>query len=90
MKRAQVQNIRPGEPSAFAELLAVTYEEAQPPGGYITLYFAGGGAVRLEVECIEGELRDLGVAWRTAVMPQHSVADVDGAPVSAPVAQDTN
>ena len=40
----------PGEPSAFAELLAVTYEEGEPPSGYITLYFAGGGAVRLEVE----------------------------------------
>ena len=90
VKRAQVQNIRPGEPSAFAELLAVTYEEAQPPSGYITLYFAGGGAVRLEVECIEGELRDLGVAWKTAVKPQHAVADADAAPAPAPVAQDTN
>ena len=90
VKRAQVQNIKPGEPSTFAELLAVTYEEAQPPSGYITLYFAGGGAVRLEVECIEGELRDLGVAWKTAVMPQHSVADVDVAPAPAPVAQDSN
>ena len=48
VKRAQVQNIRPGEPSSFAELLAVTYEEGEPPSGYITLYFAGGGAVRLE------------------------------------------
>ena len=67
VKRAQVQNIRPGDPSAFAELLAVTYEEAEPPSGYITLYFAGGGAVRLEVECIEGELCDLGVAWKTAI-----------------------
>ena len=36
VKRAQVQNIKPGEPSAFAELLAVTYEQAQPPSGYIT------------------------------------------------------
>ncbi len=44
-----------------AELLALTYEEDNPPGGYITLYFAGGGAVRLEVECIEAELHDL---WR--------------------------
>ncbi len=90
VKRAQVLNIRPGEQSAFAELLAVTYEEAQPPSGSITLYFAGGGAVRLEVECIEGELRDLGVAWRTAVMPQHSVADADVEPAPAPLAQDTN
>ena len=61
VKRAQVQNIRPGEPSAFAELLAVTYEEAQPPSGYITLYFAGGGAVRLEVELSKGSCAIL--AW---------------------------
>jgi len=89
VKRAQVQNIKPGEPSAFAELLAVTYEEAEPPSGYITLYFAGGGAVRLEVECIEGELRDLGVAWKTTVKPQHAVADAEVAP-PAEAAQDTN
>lgn len=90
VKRAQLQNIRPGEPSAFAELLAVTYEEGQPPSGYITLYFAGGGAVRLEVECIEGELCDLGVAWKTAIKPQHAVTDVEVAPAPAPAAQDTN
>lgn len=90
VKRAQVQNIRPGEPSAFAELLAVTYEEAEPPGGYITLYFAGGGAVRLEVECIEGELRDLGAAWKTAIKPRHAVADVEALPAAAKVAQDSN
>ncbi len=89
VKRAQVQNIRPGE-AAFAELLALTYEEAEPPSGYITLYFAGGGAVRLEVECIEGELRDLGVAWKTAIKPQHTVAEVEPAPGPVKVAQDSN
>jgi len=90
VKRAQLQNIRPGEPSAFAELLAVTYEEAEPPSGYITLYFAGGGAVRLEVECIEGELSDLGVGWKTAIKPEHAVADVEVAPAPVRVAQDSN
>ncbi len=88
--RAQVQNIKPGEPSTFAELLAVTYEEGDPPSGYITLYFAGGGAVRLEVECIEGELRDLGVAWKTAIKPEHAAADVEVASAPARVAQDSN
>jgi hypothetical protein len=90
VKRAQVQNIDLGEPLSFAELLAVTYEEAEPPSGFITLYFAGGGAVRLEVECIEGELRDLGVAWKTSIKPQHAVADADPAPAGADIAQDTN
>jgi hypothetical protein len=37
----------------------------------LTLFFAGGGAIRLEVECIEAELRDLGAAWRTRTKPDH-------------------
>lgn len=72
VRRAQVHKLKPGEPLVVAELLAVTYEESDPPGGYITLYFAGGGAVRLEVECIEAELRDLGAVWRTKLKPKHA------------------
>ena len=34
-------------------------------GRRVTLVFAGGGAVRLEVECIEARLADLGAAWAT-------------------------
>ena len=90
VKRAQVQNIKPGEPSSFAELLAVTYEEAQSPSGYITLYFAGGGAIRLEVECIEGELRDLGSAWKTAIRPQHAITEAEVVTVPAQASQDSN
>jgi hypothetical protein len=90
VKRAQVQNIRPGEASSFAELLAVTYEPADPPGGYVTFHFAGGGALRLEVECIEGELRDLGVAWKTAIRPQHSIAEAEPAPAPAKVTEEQN
>ncbi|MBI4725429.1 MAG: DUF2948 family protein [Rhodomicrobium sp.] len=80
VKRAQVQKIRPGDSFAFVELLAITYEETEAPGGFITLYFAGGGGVRLEVECIEAELCDLGDAWQTAVKPQHTIAEGDVSP----------
>ncbi len=90
VKRAQVQNIKPGDPSAFAELLAVTYEQTEPPSGYITLYFAGGGAVRLDVECIEGQLCDLGVAWKTATKPQHTVSDVEAQPAPAHICPESN
>jgi hypothetical protein len=54
-------------------LLALGFEplKADAPDGHITLIFAGGAAVRLEVECIEVELRDLGPGWRTDSMPEH-------------------
>ena len=38
--------------------------------GYVTLIFAGGGAVRIEVECIEARLADLGAAWATRRCPR--------------------
>jgi hypothetical protein len=54
-------------------LLAVQFTPAAPddPEGYVTLYFAGGGAIRLHVECIEAELRDIGPVWQTPRKPQH-------------------
>ena len=56
-------------------LLAVTFEPAEEPSGTLTLQFAGGGAIRLQVECIEAELRDLGAAWATRSKPQHAGDD---------------
>ncbi len=58
-------------------LLAIQFEIAQAPGGFITLSFSGGGAIRLSVECIEAELRDLGGVWKTDHKPAHPGADDD-------------
>ena len=54
-------------------LMTMGFEQTREgePDGTITLLFAGGGAIRLEVECIEAELRDIGAGWRTAAKPEH-------------------
>jgi len=41
-------------------LLAVTFEKTEAPSGMVFLAFADGALVRLEVECLEVELRDVG------------------------------
>jgi hypothetical protein len=41
-------------------LLGVTFEKTEPPSGMVFLAFADGAIVRLEVECLEVELRDVG------------------------------
>ena len=63
-------------PDAVLELLAVSFETADTPAGKVTLVFAGGGAVQLDVEVIEARLADLGAAWATAAKPEH---DLEGA-----------
>lgn len=72
---ARVQGFDLKQKDMVLELLAVTFEAGEEPSGAITLHFAGGGAVRLEVECIEAELRDLGAAWRTRIRPVHASDD---------------
>ena len=58
---------------AVLSLLAIDFDPSEPPGGAINLIFAGGGAVRLEVECVEARLADLGAAWATTAKPSHDL-----------------
>ena len=55
-------------------LLAVEFAENDPPSGVVTLIFSGGATLRLEVECLEGELADLGPAWTAVGRPNHPEA----------------
>lgn len=56
-------------------LLAVSFHRGEEPAGAIELTFSGGAAIRLEVECIEVQLTDIGAAWETLARPDH---DRDG------------
>ncbi len=60
-------------------LLAIDFEESAPPGGSVTLNFSGGGALRLEVECVEAELADLGPMWAAVRCPGHPEEQPEGA-----------
>jgi hypothetical protein len=42
------------------ELVGIEFHEADAPGGSALLIFTGGGALRLDVECLECGLTDLG------------------------------
>ncbi len=54
------------------ELLAIHGETGPDGSGAILLFFAGGGALRLEVECIDGYLADVGSPWEAKCRPSHS------------------
>jgi hypothetical protein len=54
------------------ELLTIRFEETEAPSGIVELRFAGGGTVRLEVECLEARMQDLGAAWAARAKPEHA------------------
>ncbi|MGH6872912.1 MAG: DUF2948 family protein [Rhizomicrobium sp.] len=66
-------NILRGDPDAVVSLLAVRFtpKGGEDPGGTIHLQFAGGGGIRLEVECIDAGLSDVGGEWAARGRPEH-------------------
>ena len=65
------RNLRRDPPDAVVELLALSFEPADPPGGAIRLAFAGGGDLELTVECVDAALADLSAPWPTPSTPAH-------------------
>ncbi len=59
------------------ELLSIEFRKApdskNDPSGIIILNFAGGATLRLEVECLEARIHDLGAAWRASARPNHNI-----------------
>lgn len=56
-------------------LLSIGFEPDEAPGGAVLLTFSGGAALRLEVECLEAEMHDLGDCWEARRRPGHALDD---------------
>jgi hypothetical protein len=65
------KNVDPTGRDKVLNLLAVEFAEVSPPGGAVTLTFSGGATLRLEVECLEVELADLGPTRVANCCPHH-------------------
>ena len=54
------RNIDLAQPEAVLELVGIEFHPGEAPGGSALLLFSHGEALRLDVECLECELTDLG------------------------------
>ena len=68
---AQLTGIDLSRRDRVLSLLAISFVAGAEPSGTVTLSFSGDAAIRLEVECIEAELKDLGAAWSAKRRPEH-------------------
>ena len=75
--KVQSSNVKLGAGDAVVSLLAVRFEPAggEDPGGIVEIVVAGGGAIRLTVECIDAELADMTQSWAARGRPDHEVGD---------------
>lgn len=54
-------------------LLDISFKETTPPAGIVEFVFSANRALRLDVECLEAGIRDLGLRWKARSMPAHPV-----------------
>jgi Protein of unknown function (DUF2948) len=73
------RNLDQSAKAAQLNLLAVEFAEIDSPAGVVSLIFSGGGVIRLEVECLEAELADLGEVSAAAICPDHFASDTASA-----------
>jgi len=70
----QSRKIRREARRAVLELLALTFEPGEAPGGCIVFEFAGGADLKVEVECLDLVLADVSDAWAARSAPTHEDA----------------
>ncbi len=67
----KVSGIDRSDKEVILSLLAVLFHPSESPSGEIELVFAGDGAIKLNVECIEAQLSDMPAAWEAKGRPSH-------------------
>jgi hypothetical protein len=76
--RVRCRGIDRGKRDRVLNLLGVAFEETDAPSGTATLLFEDGGAIQLDMECVEAQMKDLGPVWACDKRPTHEV-DVERA-----------
>ncbi len=69
--KASLQGFRQNRPDDILNLLDIEFFPGEAPSGAVVLIFSGGCALRLDVECLEARMADLGPRWRARHAPGH-------------------
>lgn len=74
---ARSRNLKTDAPTSVVSLLAIQFiaKGGDDPAGAIELLFAGGGVIRLEVECIDAGLQDVSSVWAARGRPEHETGE---------------
>ena len=69
--KVEARRLRRGAKDAVVELLTLAFDPGEAPGGVLTFSFAGGGDLRVTIECIDAVLADVSAPWPARRAPAH-------------------
>ncbi len=73
--RVRAQGMAALDGDAVLELLSITQTPLDAPAAELTLNFAGGITMLLDVDCIDVLMDDMGRPWYTPNQPDHGLDD---------------
>jgi hypothetical protein len=77
---AKAKRLKQGADDAVVSLLSIVFEAGEAPednpGGALIFTFAGGGELRLDVECVDLVLADISEPWRAVRRPAHPDSEI--------------
>lgn len=71
--RARTRGFDRAKADEALALLAIRFKETAAPSGTVTLVFAGGAEIELDLECLEARMQDLGPVWAAKARPAHDL-----------------
>ncbi len=79
VRNVALQGFRQDRPDDILNLLDIEFFPGEAPSGIVALVFSGGCALRLDVECLEARMADLGPRWRARHAPGHGTGEAGDA-----------
>jgi hypothetical protein len=75
--KVQSSMVKLGAGEAVVSVLAIRFtpNAGEDPGGVVEIVLAGGGAIRLSVECVDAELADMTAPWAARGTPDHEAGN---------------
>ena len=75
--KVQSSMVKLGACEAVVSVLAIRFtpNAGEDPGGVVEIVLAGGGAIRLSVECVDAELADMTAPWAARGTPDHEAGN---------------
>jgi hypothetical protein len=71
----QAHRLRREAEQAVLSLLSIDFTPGDAPAGAVALNFAGGGVLKVQVECLDAVLADLSKPWSARRRPSHDPSE---------------
>lgn len=80
VRQVTFNGFTPGQDTASMNLLFIHFEPTDSPAGRVVLTFSGAAVIRMEVECLDAQMRDIGPRWAVDHLPGDAAGSGEQSP----------